>query len=189
MPASMVALAAGGDDTRFAAPSVVPPAPQVLTVGPDAPLALPPPRADFELPAVQSRIRVFWTDENSWFNAVVTSHANRGGGLRETRVVYDPTPQWPSRSADSFWHDLSTERWEALPAEEATVAPPEPPEPDEPRPLALVPVAVPVPDGAGTRAGVPPISGNTSRPRRTIRPVDRLLARLPGEWSSAGPLF
>ena len=187
LPTSMISIATGGDDARFAAPSVVPPTPPVLTVGPNAPLALPPPRADVDLPAPQSRIRVFWTEEGAWFNATVTSHATRDEGVRETRVVYDPTPQWPSRRANSYWHDLSAERWEALPADGTSVAQPGPSESDERVSSALVPVAVPLPDSSGTRAGVSPIS-HSSRPRRLVRPIARLPACLPGEWSSAGPL-
>ena len=79
------------------------------------------------------------------------------------------------------------ERWEALPADVTSVAQPEPSESDERVSSALVPVAVPLLESSGPRAGVPPVS-RSSRPTRVVRPVDRLRSSFPGEWSSAGPL-
>ena len=101
LPANMISIATGGDDTRFAAPSVVPPAPPVLTVGPNAPLALPPPRTVVDLPAPRSRIRVFgpkktlgsmqWSRRMPLETRVCARHAwsttPRRSGLHDVRTL------------------------------------------------------------------------------------------------------
>ena len=180
LPGSMIALASSGDDPRFAAPSQVPAPPAILTVGPSAPVA-PPPPPPAALPAVRQRIRVFWTDMDEWFSATVTSHRAEGSGPRATRVVYDVTPQFPRARENVFWHDLSTERWEALPAQEVLLLPAPV---DTVAAAAVPPVTVAVPALPVPRAEPLPLS----RSGRVPRPVARLPASLPGEWSSSAPL-
>ena len=56
------------------------------------------------------RIRVFWTEERSWFVGVCTSTRcdPHDSSRLLSRVVYDPSPPW---RAETHWHHLETTTW------------------------------------------------------------------------------
>ena len=55
------------------------------------------------LPRAGQRISVFWTDEDRWFDGLITSHRQE-----RSRVLYDAVDGW---SKVALWHVLPDERW------------------------------------------------------------------------------
>ena len=53
-------------------------------------------------PAIEARIRVFWTGERRWFKGTVTK-ATTEGGKTIHRILYD--------DMEVRWHDLADEIW------------------------------------------------------------------------------
>ncbi|KAL1530150.1 hypothetical protein AB1Y20_001066 [Prymnesium parvum] len=62
-----------------------------------------------------TRIRVYWTEEEEWFQGSVTSQrrdTNTHPPALLTRVAYDASPSYP---AQCMWHHLADERFELCP--------------------------------------------------------------------------
>ena len=60
----------------------------------------------WDIPTLDSRIRVWWTEENAWYAGRVVSVERSAGGSLHTTVAYD------DNSIET--HDLESETWETL---------------------------------------------------------------------------
>ena len=63
-----------------------------------------------------TRITVYWTEMDQWFDGTVTSSrletGDDGQRQRATHVQYDPVGVWRSSRQLSYWHCLDDEHWQ-----------------------------------------------------------------------------
>ena len=63
-----------------------------------------------------TRISVYWTEMEQWFDGTVTSSrletGDDGQRQRATHVQYDPFGTWRSTRQLSYWHCLDDEHWQ-----------------------------------------------------------------------------
>ena len=67
-----------------------------------------------------TRISIFWTDMNEWFDATVTSSRIEAGDdgrpQRATHVTYDAVGLWTRARDLKYWHCLEDINWNYLPS-------------------------------------------------------------------------
>ena len=68
--------------------------------------------------AAGTRVTVFWTDMDRWFDGTVQrsrlEEADGGGTQRATQIVYDPIDNWVTAKQLTYWHCLDDETWQHL---------------------------------------------------------------------------